>query len=229
MDGSGTDRGPWTRGRLARATGCNAETVRYYEKIGLLPAPDRSAAGYRLHRPTVRGRPLCCGRTFLAAGRNWRALEGEPPGGSVVIIAFESPEAIRAWWDSPGYREAHAIRERTATSRSFIVEGCDIEPFAGDGPAGYYIGERDVRDDDAYKEYVRQATPVVAAFGGAYMIRAGRWESLEGAEPMGRVVALRFPSVARCEEWFRSDEYHPVHKIRVKAATSRTYLMEGVS
>jgi len=49
MDGSGTDRGPWTRGRLARATGCNAETVRYYEKIGLLPAPDRSAAGYRLY------------------------------------------------------------------------------------------------------------------------------------------------------------------------------------
>ena len=26
------------------------------------------AAGYRLHRPTAAGRPLCCGRTFLAAG-----------------------------------------------------------------------------------------------------------------------------------------------------------------
>ncbi|MDG9670490.1 Cd(II)/Pb(II)-responsive transcriptional regulator [Hahella sp. CR1] len=32
---------------LAKATNCDAETVRYYEKIGLLPAPPRSASGYR--------------------------------------------------------------------------------------------------------------------------------------------------------------------------------------
>ncbi|GIX14778.1 MAG: MerR family transcriptional regulator [Paracoccaceae bacterium] len=38
-----------TRGRLARATGCNIETIRYYEKAGLLPAPPRSARGYRLY------------------------------------------------------------------------------------------------------------------------------------------------------------------------------------
>lgn len=35
------------RGELARRTGCNLETVRYYEKIGLLPAPPRTASGYR--------------------------------------------------------------------------------------------------------------------------------------------------------------------------------------
>ena len=38
-----------TRGALARLTGCNKETVRYYENIGMLPAPNRSAAGYRLY------------------------------------------------------------------------------------------------------------------------------------------------------------------------------------
>lgn len=32
---------------LARATGCNLETVRYYEKIGIMPDPPRSAKGYR--------------------------------------------------------------------------------------------------------------------------------------------------------------------------------------
>lgn len=36
-----------TRGELARRTGCNLETIRYYEKIGLMPDPDRSASGYR--------------------------------------------------------------------------------------------------------------------------------------------------------------------------------------
>jgi DNA-binding transcriptional MerR regulator len=34
-------------GELASATATNVETVRYYEKIGLLPAPARTAANYR--------------------------------------------------------------------------------------------------------------------------------------------------------------------------------------
>jgi MerR family mercuric resistance operon transcriptional regulator len=38
-----------TRGQLAGVTGCNIETIRYYESIGLLPAPPRSGAGYRIY------------------------------------------------------------------------------------------------------------------------------------------------------------------------------------
>ncbi len=34
---------------LARATGCNLETIRYYEKIGVMPEPPRSANGYRVY------------------------------------------------------------------------------------------------------------------------------------------------------------------------------------
>lgn len=37
-------------GRLAKQTGTNVETVRFYERIGLLPTPTRSAGGYRLYR-----------------------------------------------------------------------------------------------------------------------------------------------------------------------------------
>ena len=36
-----------TRGKLATRTGCNIETIRYYETIGLLSAPARTASGYR--------------------------------------------------------------------------------------------------------------------------------------------------------------------------------------
>lgn len=38
-----------TRGKLANATGCNIETIRYYEKIALLPEPSRTASGYRIY------------------------------------------------------------------------------------------------------------------------------------------------------------------------------------
>jgi DNA-binding transcriptional MerR regulator len=38
-----------TIGKLAGATGTKVETIRYYEQIGLLPAPARSAANYRTY------------------------------------------------------------------------------------------------------------------------------------------------------------------------------------
>lgn len=38
-------------GELSRRSGCNIETVRYYERIGLLPRPSRSASRYRLYGP----------------------------------------------------------------------------------------------------------------------------------------------------------------------------------
>ena len=36
-------------GVLAQRTRCKVETIRYYEKAGLLPAPSRSPGGYRLY------------------------------------------------------------------------------------------------------------------------------------------------------------------------------------
>ena len=36
-------------GALSSRTGCSIETIRYYERIGLLPAPPRSAGGHRVY------------------------------------------------------------------------------------------------------------------------------------------------------------------------------------
>jgi len=36
-------------GALSKHTGTNIETIRYYERAGLLPAPARSSGGYRLY------------------------------------------------------------------------------------------------------------------------------------------------------------------------------------
>ena len=38
-----------TRGVVAARAGVHAETVRYYEKRGLLPKPSRTASGYRIY------------------------------------------------------------------------------------------------------------------------------------------------------------------------------------
>ncbi len=57
---------PISRGEIAKRSGCNLETVRYYEKIGLLLPPKRTSGGHRLYekddqrrlRFILRGREL---------------------------------------------------------------------------------------------------------------------------------------------------------------------------
>lgn len=39
----------FTIGVLSRKTGCNIETIRYYEKAGIIPHPARSEGGHRLY------------------------------------------------------------------------------------------------------------------------------------------------------------------------------------
>lgn len=39
----------FTIGVMARKTGCNIETIRYYEKAGVIPHPARSEGGHRLY------------------------------------------------------------------------------------------------------------------------------------------------------------------------------------
>lgn len=45
-------------GQLAEFTGCNIETIRYYEREGILPQPARSANNYRLYGEPHRRRLL---------------------------------------------------------------------------------------------------------------------------------------------------------------------------
>lgn len=38
-----------SRGELARRTGVNLETIRYFERIGMIPAPPRTEGGHRVY------------------------------------------------------------------------------------------------------------------------------------------------------------------------------------
>lgn len=54
-------------GELAERAGTTTKTLRFYEQSGLLPAPDRTASGYRDYDPAVLGR-LAFVRAAQAAG-----------------------------------------------------------------------------------------------------------------------------------------------------------------
>ena len=46
------DNEPLTMGQFAERTGCDRETIRYYERIGLIASPNRTPNGYRLFHPS---------------------------------------------------------------------------------------------------------------------------------------------------------------------------------
>lgn len=51
-------------GHLSRRTGCKVETIRYYERAGLMPPPPRTQGGHRLYDESHLRR-----LTFLRRGR----------------------------------------------------------------------------------------------------------------------------------------------------------------
>ena len=60
---------------------------------------------------------------YVVRSNKIQSLEGEPPKGGVVVIAFDSVEKAREWYDSPAYAAIRPIRQSAAKSRIFIVEG----------------------------------------------------------------------------------------------------------
>ena len=59
---------------------------------------------------------------YVVRGGKTQSLEGEPPK-RIVVIAFDSAEKARAWYDSPAYAAIKPIRQSAAKSRIFIAEG----------------------------------------------------------------------------------------------------------
>jgi uncharacterized protein (DUF1330 family) len=94
-------------------------------------------------------------------------------------------------------------------------------------PKAYSVAEINVTDPVAYKQYLTAVTPVVAHFGGKYVVRAGQVVSVEGDAPTGRVVVIEFDSLADARRFESSAEYQAIAPLRRKAAHSRIFLVEG--
>jgi len=93
---------------------------------------------------------------------------------------------------------------------------------------GYVIAQINVTDAEAYKEYVAEVTPIVAKFGGEYLIRGGEADVVEGESAYERIVVIRFPSLQTAHDWHDSAEYAPVKKMRQEASTSIQILAAGI-
>ena len=60
---------------------------------------------------------------FIVRGGRPQSLDGGEAPKGVVVIAFDSVEKAREWYDSPSYQAIKPLRQSSTKGRMFIVEG----------------------------------------------------------------------------------------------------------
>ena len=96
--------------------------------------------------------------------------------------------------------------------------------------AGYLIVDMQISDMEQYKKYMAEAPAAVAAAGGEYLVRGGRFETLEGQWQPARIAMLRFPSYEAAKSFYDGEMYRAARAKRAGATEFfNMVLVEGVS
>jgi uncharacterized protein (DUF1330 family) len=100
----------------------------------------------------------------------------------------------------------------------------------GSTACAYIIVNMQISDLEQYKQYMADAPAAVAAFGGEYLVRGGRFEALEGNWQPARIAMLRFPSFEQAKAFYDSEQYRQARAKREGATEFfNLVLVEGVS
>lgn len=90
----------------------------------------------------------------------------------------------------------------------------------------YWIGRVDVHNDEGYKSYVAANAAIFRKYGGRFVVRARKSESVEGTS-RSRNVVIEFPDYATAQACYRSPEYQANIKVREPHASVDLLIVEG--
>ena len=91
----------------------------------------------------------------------------------------------------------------------------------------YVVVDNDVHDTVAYKEYLALVTPTVPAYGGRYLVRAGKIHLADSDWQPGRLVIMAFDTAEQALAWVNSPELAPIHAMRRANSTSKMIVIDG--
>ena len=96
--------------------------------------------------------------------------------------------------------------------------------------AAYIIVDMQITDLEQYRQYMAAAPAAVAAAGGEYLVRGGRFEVMEGSWQPARVAMLRFPSFEQAKAFYDGEMYRQARAKRAGATQFfNMILVEGVA
>ena len=94
----------------------------------------------------------------------------------------------------------------------------------------YVIVDMKVTDPEQYKGYMAAAAAAVKVFGGEYLVRGGRHETLEGDWQPTRLAMLRFPGFEQAKDFYEAEQYRAARAKRQGATEFfNMVLVEGVA
>lgn len=94
--------------------------------------------------------------------------------------------------------------------------------------AAYVVVQVDVKDPGRYERYKSMVPPTLEKFGGRFVVRGGRVETLEGEWAPKRFVVVEFPTVEQAKAWWESQEYAEAKALRQATAVTQMIVAEGV-
>ena len=91
---------------------------------------------------------------------------------------------------------------------------------------GYWIVRVDIADPQAYQKYIAANAVPFRKHGANFIVRAGRFESVEGTS-RARNAVIEFPSYQAALDCWHSPEYQEVMKLRTPVSTADVIVIEG--
>jgi len=82
-------------------------------------------AGYERYMQAAAAAGMPAGIRVLAMDDRPTVLEGKWHGPKTIILEFPSEQALRSWYDSPGYQAAAKLRWAATTSNVAMVKGVE--------------------------------------------------------------------------------------------------------
>jgi len=95
--------------------------------------------------------------------------------------------------------------------------------------AAYLVVEVEVHDPARYEDYKAMVPPSLEAYGGRFLVRGGKVETLEGDWAPQRFVMVQFPSLEQARAWWASEGYADAKALRQATATTQMIVVEGVA
>ena len=93
-------------------------------------------------------------------------------------------------------------------------------------PKGYWIVRVDVADQEKYKAYVAANAEPLKKYGARFLVRAGRFEPVEGSS-RSRNAVIEFPTYQAALDCWKSPEYQRAIKLRQPVSTIDLIVIEG--
>jgi uncharacterized protein (DUF1330 family) len=93
--------------------------------------------------------------------------------------------------------------------------------------SAYFLLQIEWTNDAARRSYIDGIAGMVEKHGGEFIVSSTDYRVAEGAWRPGRLVAIRFPTMAAVSAWYGSEEYRPLRELRLKNSRSDAVLVEG--